>query len=86
MKKNIFFPTVQQPLVGLDLLIIEASRSHSDTLHWVGILWTSDPPVTETFDNTQHSQVKDVHAPGGIRSSNPIKRAAADQDHRKRGL
>jgi hypothetical protein len=38
----------QQPLGGLGLLIIEASRSHSDTPHSVGLLWTSDQPVAET--------------------------------------
>ena len=29
-------------------LLYEASRSHSDTPHSVGILWTSDQPDTET--------------------------------------
>jgi hypothetical protein len=29
-------------------------------------------------DNTQHSQETDIHAPGGIRTHNPSKRAAAD--------
>ena len=29
-------------------LFIEASLSHSDTSHSVGILWTSDQPVAET--------------------------------------
>jgi hypothetical protein len=37
-----------QPLMGQGLLIIEASRSHSDTPHSVGLLWTSDRPVAET--------------------------------------
>jgi hypothetical protein len=32
---------VQQPLVGLGVIIIESSRSHSDTLHPVGLLWTN---------------------------------------------
>jgi hypothetical protein len=45
----VFFPPLaQQPLVGHDLLIVEASRSHSDTTHSVGLLWTSDQPVAET--------------------------------------
>jgi len=39
---------VQQPLLGQGLLIIEASQSHSDTPHSVGLLWTSDQPVAET--------------------------------------
>jgi hypothetical protein len=39
----------RQPLGGLGLLIIEASRSHFlDTPHSVGLLWTSDQPVAET--------------------------------------
>jgi len=38
----------QQPPVGQGLLIIEASRSHSDTPNSVGILWTSDQPDAET--------------------------------------
>jgi hypothetical protein len=37
----------QQPLVGQGLLIIEASQSHSDTPHSVGLLWTRDKPDRE---------------------------------------
>ena len=36
------FPTAQKALVGQGLLIIEASRSHSDTPRSVGLFWTSD--------------------------------------------
>jgi hypothetical protein len=32
----------QQPLVGQDPLVFEASRSHTDTPQSVGLLWTSD--------------------------------------------
>jgi hypothetical protein len=53
----------RQPLVGQDLLIIEASQSHSDTPHSVVLLWRSDQPDAET---SQHSQEIDIHAPGGI--------------------
>ena len=35
----------QQPLVGQGLLIIEASRAHSDTPQSVGLLWTNDQSV-----------------------------------------
>jgi hypothetical protein len=42
------FLVARQPVVGQGLLIVEASRSHSDTPHWVGLLWTSDQPVAET--------------------------------------
>ena len=37
-----------EPLVGQALLIIEASRSHSDTPHSIGLLWMSDQPEAET--------------------------------------
>jgi hypothetical protein len=42
---NIFLLMAQQPIMGHGLLIIEASRSHSDTPHPVGLLWTSDQPT-----------------------------------------
>jgi len=35
-------PMTRQPLVGQGLLIDEASQLHSDTLHSLGLLWTSD--------------------------------------------
>jgi hypothetical protein len=35
-------------VVGLGLLVVEASRSHSDTPQSVGLLWTSDQPDSET--------------------------------------
>jgi len=38
----------EQPPVGQGLLIIEASQSHSDTPHVVGLLWTSDQTDAET--------------------------------------
>jgi hypothetical protein len=36
-------------------------------------------------DNTQHSQERDIHTPGGIRTHNPSKRTAADPRLRPRG-
>ena len=43
-----FFSTTQQPLVGQDLIVIKASRSHS-----IKLLWTSDRPGAEdSTDNT----------------------------------
>jgi hypothetical protein len=35
-------------LLGKDLLIVEDSRSHTDTPNSVGLLWTSDQPDAET--------------------------------------
>jgi len=43
-----FFPTAQHSLVVHSLLFVEASRPHSDTLHSVGFLWTSDQTEAET--------------------------------------
>jgi hypothetical protein len=40
-------------------LIAEVSKSHSDTPHTVGLFWTSDQPVAETYltkHNTQKRQ------------------------------
>ena len=37
-----------QTLVAQGVFIIEASRWHSDTPHWGGLLWTGDQPVAET--------------------------------------
>ena len=78
----IFFLVKQRSLVGQDLLIIEALRSQSDTLHSVGLLWTNGRPDAH---NTQHSQETEMHAPGRIRTHNPRKRAAADPHLRPRG-
>ena len=38
----------QKPLHGHGILIVGTSRSHIDTAHSVGLLWTSDRPVAET--------------------------------------
>jgi hypothetical protein len=71
----------QQPLV----LIIEASLSHWDTPHLVALLWTSDQPDAEA-STWQHTTLKrHIHAPGGIRTRNSSKWAAADSRLRLRG-
>ena len=53
------------------LLIFEISRSHTVTLHSVGLLWTGDRPDSHgpLPDNTQHSQEIYIHA--SRRDSNP---------------
>jgi len=66
----------QQPTVSLGQLIIEPSRSHSDTPQTVGlVIRTAQRPLP---DNTQHLQETDINAPGGIRTRNHCERAAAD--------
>jgi len=42
--------------VGVGLLIVEFSRSHSDTPHSVGLLWTDDRHVAETTHSTHKRQ------------------------------
>jgi hypothetical protein len=46
---TIIFIMAQQPPEAQGLLIVEDSRSHSDTPHMVGLLWTSDQLGTEIF-------------------------------------
>ena len=72
----------QQHLFCLGLLC-EVFRSYSDTPHSVGLLWTSDRPVRDTsaWQHTQNSQRQTSKHPGGIRTRNPSKRAAADLCH-----
>ena len=74
-----FVSMAQQPLVGQTLLIIKASRPHSDTPNSVGILWTSDQcdADTSTWHHTTLTRER-YHAPGEIRNSNSSKRATAD--------
>ena len=42
------FLLARQPPSNRGLLVVEASRSHSDTPQSVGLLWTSDQPVADT--------------------------------------
>ena len=78
------FFMAQQPIVGQGL-IIEASRSHSDTPHSVGLLWTSDHPDAETPTWQHNTLTRDIHDPGGIRTRSSSKRAAEDPRLRPRG-
>jgi hypothetical protein len=81
-----FFPMAQQPLVGQGLLIIEASRSHSDTPQSVRLLWTSDQADTQSSTCTTHNtHRRETSMTGGIRNRSPSKRAAADPRLRPRG-
>jgi hypothetical protein len=46
-KTEFFLPVSLQSPVGQGLLTVEASQSHSDTPHSVGLLWTRDQPDAE---------------------------------------
>ena len=56
----------QQPLLCQGVLIIEASRLHSKTPQFVGLLWKSDQPDAKSY-TWQHT---DLQGPGGIRTRN----------------
>jgi hypothetical protein len=68
-----YFHTAQPPVC--QGLIIETSRSYSDTPQSIRLLWTSDQPVAET-SSLQHSQQANIHALHGNRTRSPNKRAA----------
>jgi len=51
----------QQPVLGQGPLVIEASRSHSDTSHSVGRLWTSDQSDAETSAWQHRALTRDKH-------------------------
>jgi hypothetical protein len=76
-----------RPNVGQGLLIHEVSRSHTTT-HYCQedspgqVISSSQRPL---FDNRQHSQQTDIHAPGGIRTHNLTRREATDLRHRPHG-
>ena len=77
----------RQPPVGQGFLIHEVFRSHTTTHHSRlassgRVISSSQRPLP---DNTQHSQQTNIHAPSGIRTYNPSRRAAADLHLRPRG-
>jgi len=80
-----FFFWAQQPPVGQGVLIHEVSRSQTTTHHSRQdssgrVISSSQRP-----DNTRHSEQTNIHAPGGIRTHNLSRRAAADLRLRPRG-
>ena len=56
-----FFHRAQKPLIGQGLLIIKASRSHSDTPHSVGLLWMSDKAEAQTSTWQHTTLTRDRH-------------------------
>ena len=82
-----FFLLGHSPAVGQGLLIHEVSISHTTTHHSRQdssgrVIRSSQRPLP---DNTQHSQQRDFHDPGGIRTHSPSRRAAAEPRLRPRG-
>jgi hypothetical protein len=70
-------PMLQQPLLGQYLLIIEASRSHSDTPQLVELLWTNDQLDTETSTWKHTTLTKDRHISTTGGDSNPQSQQAS---------
>ena len=67
---------MQQSLVGQGLLIIEASRSHSDAPRSIGLLWTGDQPDAE-ISTRQQTTLKRDRNPCCRRNSNPQNKKAS---------
>jgi hypothetical protein len=77
----------QQPLVGQDLLTVQASRSHSfrqTTLSRTPLMSDQSDAVTSIHQHTALTKDRQPN-PGGIRTHNPSIRATADQCLRPRG-
>ena len=72
----------QQPPVDQGLLINDVSRSRTTTQSSERVI---SPSQRSLPDNTQHSQQTNIIAPGGIRTHNLSRRAAADLRLRPRG-
>jgi hypothetical protein len=67
-------------------LIVEVSRSHSDTRHAIWLLWSSDQPVAETF-SWQHTTLTHTHySSDEIRTRSPSNLTAVDPLLGLRGL
>jgi len=64
-----YVPMAQQLQLGQGLLIIEASRTQSDTPHSVGRLWTSNK--NDADQTTQQAQETDEHVPAELESAIP---------------
>jgi hypothetical protein len=79
-----FATTVQLSPAYQGLPTTDASFTHSDTPHSVGLLRTSDQPVAETCTWRYTTLRRDSRASGGIRTRNSSKRTAADPRVRPR--
>jgi hypothetical protein len=65
------FSLARQSPVCHGILIIEVSRSHSDTPHSVGLLWTNDQPGEE-ISTRQHSFTTDINTPAKFEPGTPV--------------
>jgi len=79
-----FLSIAPEPLVSKTLFINNASWEHSNTPHWVTVLWTSDQPDKETSSTWQYSKQTGLQASSGIRTRSPNKRTASLPRFRQR--
>jgi hypothetical protein len=80
-----FIFMAQQLPVCQGLLIIKDSRSHSNTPHSVGLLWTSNRPDADISTRQHTTLTRYIHGFCGIRTRNPNKWEVADPQIRPRG-
>jgi len=67
-----FFSVAGHHVMGQGLLIVEASRSLSDTPHSLELLWTSDQPVAHTSTWQHTTQHTDFRAPARFEPTVPV--------------
>jgi len=70
----------RRSLVGLDLFIVEVSRSHSDTRQSAWLLLRSDQPEAQT-STWQHTTLTRQWHPCLRRDSNPQSQLVSDRTH-----
>jgi len=76
LKRNLFSLSMGRvPLLGQSLLVVLASRSHSDTPQSLGLLWTSDRPHADLYlhNTTLTTDTHPCHRP----DSNPRSQQAS---------
>jgi len=71
-------------LVGLGLLTVDASQTHSDT-YSVELLWKRDRPFQRLLLYNTQDKRQTFMPPGEIRTHNPSKRESAHRHLRPRG-
>jgi hypothetical protein len=84
----LLFSLALQPSAGYGLLVTRGFLiTHNDASQSVGLLlgkWSTRRRAP-CLDNTQHTQLTNINAPGGIRTQDRCRRAAVDLRIRPRG-
>jgi hypothetical protein len=77
----LFFSYGCSTLVGLFLLIVEVSRSHSDTPHLMGLLRTRDRPIAETSTWQDVALARETHPCTSVGFEPAIPASQRPQNH-----